>query len=217
MRNGSDEDGGGSDGDSRPVKSSKSASKETAKHSLEEKKIMAAQFSVNIIDLFDPPKDVHFGRWNSRPLIPSEWKKLKTSFTIQSIKSFSPEHMMPLVISRQHVDPSCIQNNASGYDAKMLVLSDDGKKELTGLQMAGGLHRKAAVESIKRDKEKELSKLVKELEKVDKRKAANDDAVAKKRRELEVKVQNKKDEISKIGRWGVVLYDAGKQFTLTRF
>ncbi|SRR6266576_2261568 len=107
--------------------------KETAKQSDQEKKAFDAQFSVNVIDLFDAPKEIHFGQWNSRPVVIGEWKKLKMSLTVQGIKPFSPENMMPLIISRRHVDPSCIQKSVSGYEAKKFVLSEEGKKEVNWL------------------------------------------------------------------------------------
>jgi len=197
----------------RPMPTGPTAPKETAKESAEEKHIFDAQFSVNVIDLFDPPKDIHFGAWNTRPVVTSEWKKLKMSMTAQGIKPFSPENMMPLIINPQHVDQSCIGKSLSGYKANKLVLSAEGEQVLDKLEMAGGRHRKAAIESIKEDKEKELLKVTKERTKASKKKPKKADAIAAKAEELkgyDAKIEALEEEISKIGRWGVILFDAGK-------
>jgi hypothetical protein len=187
--------------------------KETAKASLDEMQVVEAQFSINVINLFDAPKSIHFGKWNPRPLIQGEWKKLKVAMTQQGIKAFTPENMMPLVISARHVEPSCVQNSIKGYEAKALVLSAEGEREVKKLQMAGGRHRMAAMKSIKADKEGEMQKLKKAQGKVSRRKATKPSAVEKKAGELEEigkKIEELEEEISKIGRWGVILYDEGK-------
>jgi hypothetical protein len=189
---------------------------ETAKHCDEEEMIHASQFSVNVINLFNPPKEINFGKWNTRPLVPLEWKKLKASMTAQGIKSFSTEHMMPLVIKRKYIDMSCVDNKASGYEAKTLELSEEGKQPgvVVKLEMAGGRHRMAALKSIKEDKEKDLAKLKKQHLGLSKRRFTKDDAVAKKMQDLkdyEERMASLKEEISKIGLWGVIVYDEGKR------
>ncbi|KAF8322968.1 hypothetical protein F5887DRAFT_1086906 [Amanita rubescens] len=220
MDDGGDDDDG-MDEDYRPAKGSKGEpkvmeakmEKETAKHSDEEEKVDAAQFSVNVINLFNAPMEIHFGNWNTRPLVALEWKKLKASMTAQGIKSFSNEHMMPLVIKRRHVDPSCVDNNVSGYAAKTLALSEEGKQEVKRLEMAGGRHRLAAVKSIKQDKEQDVAKLKKQHQILSKKRAVKDDAVTKKLQNLkdyEEKIAKLEEEISKIGLWGVIVYDEDK-------
>jgi len=220
MQDGDEEDEHPSDEDYMPGKVSEgepkigaTMAKDMAMHNEKEKKITEAQFSVNIIDLFATPKEMRFGEWNSRPLVESEWKKLKTSMTVQGIKSFTSEHMMPLVIRRGYVDTSCVQQNVSGYEAKTLVLSEAGERELGKLEMAGGRHRKAALESIKADKEKELSRLEKQHGTLTRRKIVKTEALARKMEALaayEKSIAELQEEISKIGQWGVILYDKGK-------
>lgn len=224
MDDGDDEDDGNpSDDDYTPTKGGSTKAekpqKETAKHSVEEELATAAQFSINMINLFDPPMDIHFGKWNQRLLKPTEWKKLKTAMTIQGIKAFTSDNMLPLVINRRHVDPSCIENKLNGYNAKTLVLSEDGNRELVKLEMAGGRHRLAAIQSIKDDKEKELKKLESQRDTVNKRRAMRPDAVQKKQKDLDgcnQIIAALEEEISKLGNWGVILYDEGtKQSTYT--
>jgi hypothetical protein len=213
-----EEDDNDDDGMDEDQKSSKgerkmAAPKESAKESKDERMVLGAQFSINIIDLFDTPKTIFYGKWNQRPIDSAQWKRLKGSMTLQGMKPFSSENMMPLVISPQHVDPSCIQNSMNGYQAKMLVLSEEGERELTTLDMAGGRHRMAAIQSIKEDKVKALKKLTIKRTSVDKRKVKRPAAVANKEAqlaELEDKIASLEDEISKVGRWGVMLYDKGK-------
>ena len=186
--------------------------KEKAKESEREKKVIAAQFSINVIDLFNPPLEIHFGKWNSRPVSTTEWMKLKAAMTLQDIKPFTPENMMPLVISPRHVDTSCVENNLNGYKAKTLMLSEEGKREMKKLLMAGGRHRMAAIQSIKEDKDNELAMMTAELDKLKGKNVTQPKAVAKKLanvEEKEKKIAALKEEISKLGIWGVILYDQG--------
>lgn len=224
MDDGDDEDDDNdhpSDEDYSPTKRSKEGPNigdaeteqmETAIHSVEEEMATAAQFSVNTIDLFDPPMTIYFGKWNGRLLDQKQVKKLKAALTAQGIKPFSHENMMPLVINQRHVDPSCIENTANGYNAKPLILSDEGKRELVRLDMAGGRHRKAAIASIKADKQKELTALTNSRNSVSKRKVKKADAIQKKQDEIETynkRIEVVKKEIENIGKWGVILYDEG--------
>jgi len=221
------DDGDGDDGDNddededyMPGNASKGESKmdpamikERAKHSEEEKKINDARFSINVIDLLKSPKEIHFGKWNSRPLVPQEWGKLKVSLTAQGVKPFSMEHMMPLVISRRHVDLACVDNNVDGYNAKMLVLSEEGKNELRKLEMAGGRHRMAAVQSIKEDMVDDLDKLKKLRQSAKRKRVTKDEASAKMDetvKRYDEKIASVEEEISRTGLWGVILYDKGK-------
>ena len=68
----------------------------------------------------------------------------------------------------------------------------------------------AAIKSIKEDKDKELLKLMDAHDKLSKRKVSKPDAVAKKMEEYEKKIAVLEEEISKIGIWGVILYNEGK-------
>lgn len=198
-------------GDPKPAK-------KTAKHSVDEKLIHAAQFSVNIIDLFTPVKPINFGRWNSRHLKEPEWKKLVEFMTTQGIKPFSYDNMMPLVINRRHVDPDCISNGSNGYDAKMLVLSKEAEVEkLEVLELAGGRHRKAAMAEIKKKKLEELDRLDTVRKSIIKRRVVKEEATARKQADLDAcdeTIAALKDEIANLGRWGVILYDQGKRFVI---
>jgi hypothetical protein len=91
-------------------------------------------------------------------------------------------------------------------------LTEEGKRDLMTLEMAGGRHRMAAVESIKEDKEKELLKLRTERSNVDRKRVVKEEAVDNKEEELKVydrKIRALEDDISKIGKWGVILYNEG--------
>ena len=107
---GSEEDDDRMDEDDKPVTTKKGASKKTgkapkatARESSQDTKIAAAQFSINIIDLFNPPMEIHFGKWNSRALVETEWKRLKEAMTLQGIKACSAENMMPLMINMDFI------------------------------------------------------------------------------------------------------------------
>ena len=218
-----EEDDEGMEEDPKPAKSKKTGKgqlkkrqrgpKQNAKESDQEKKVIAAQFSINVIDLFNPPLEIHFGKWNSRPIDLDEWTKLKVAMTQQGIKPFTPVNMMPLVISPRHVDTSCVENNLNGYKAKTLTLSEEGKREVKRLLMAGGRHRMAAIKSIKADKEEELEKLTADLDTLKEKNPTKAKAIAKKLADIEEKEKKiavLKEEISKLGIWGVILYDQGK-------
>lgn len=176
--------------------------------------MFAAQFSFNAIDLFNPPKPINFDKLNSQPFKPVEWKKLQVTMTAQGIRSFTVEHMMPLIISRRHVDPACLSDSLNGIENRMLVLSKEGEEELGELEMAGGRHRNRALEAIKDAKEKELEKLITKRSRiVSKREVVEEEAKVRKEEhvnECDRVIGALEEELARIGRWGVILYDKGK-------
>lgn len=178
-----------------------------------EKVLADAQFSINVINLFSPPKDFNYGKINSRALVDREATNLRKAMTEQGMKPFSIENMIPIVIARRHVDPTCITSGMNAYNAPDLKLSVEGMKELRELELAGGRHRVAAMKQLHDIKMTEVTEVHKKMitmenkkldEQFDQRKK---DMTVQAYRNLEAK---KEKEVDELGRWGVVLYDKGK-------
>lgn len=194
---------------------SSSSGKTTAMHSKMEKTLADAQFSVNVIDLFNPPKELQLGSLNSRMLVATEAMNLMKAMTAQGIKPFTMENMIPIIIQRRYVDPGCIWEGINAYKAPTLKLSADGIAELEVLELAGGRHRLEAVTHIKKQKEKLLKAAHKKtiaaeksLQNVSKPSAVNRQS-EKVAGLLEVEEEIRR-EIAEISKWGIVLYDEGK-------
>lgn len=121
-----------------------------ATHSQMEKILASALFSVNVMNLFNPLKDIQFGKVNTRALVDAEALNLQKAMTEQGMKPFSSENLIPIVIERRHVDATCIWTGVHAYDAPDLKLSEEGEQELTKMELAGGRHRLEAVRKIRK-------------------------------------------------------------------
>ena len=88
-----------------------------ATHSDVEKTLASAQFNINVIDLIHPPVPLGLGKVNTRRLVDKEAKNLKEAMTMQGMKPFSIENMIPIMIERRHVDEKCIWTGINAYEA----------------------------------------------------------------------------------------------------
>ena len=185
-----------------------------ATHSDVEKTLASAQFSINVIDLIHPPVPLGLGKVNTRRLVDKEAKNLKEAMTMQGMKPFSIENMIPIMIERRHVDEKCIWTGINAYKAPTLQLSDAGSAELRELELAGGRHRIEAVKSIRAARNKALDavkkKTVTEQQKKRPTTAKGQKDRAKRVEKLLAEEAAIKAEIAEVSRWGIVLYDKGK-------
>src|SRR5271169_1923566 len=123
--------------------------------------IQAAQFSINVIDLLDPPKPIRLGKWNARALKESEAIKLKTQMLMDDIRPFQFENLLRCVIDPKFVDPACVQPSILGgiHGAPALKLSAEGERTLATIDLVGGRHRKRAINLIKLEREDALNQM----------------------------------------------------------
>jgi hypothetical protein len=66
--------------------------------------IQAAQFFINIIDIFNPPKPIFLRKWNPRELKKLEAVKLKTKMLSEEICPFQFKHLLKCIIDLKHID-----------------------------------------------------------------------------------------------------------------
>lgn len=192
---------------------SSSSHKDTASHDETDKVLAMAQFSVNILNLFKPPKPLDLGKVNTRELMTNEALKLKKMMDEQGIRAFTREHMIPIVIRRDHVDPECIFSGMNAYNALDFKLSARGIKELKGLNLVGGRHRLAALTSVHEDKMKLLEQARKRTKTIRDRKAVKTDANARRKKDLSEALETEQAlqaDVEVHSKWGVILYDEGK-------
>lgn len=173
--------------------------------------IQAAQFSINIIDIFDPPKPIYLGKWNTRELKESEAIKLKTHMLTEEVRPFQFEHLLKCIIDRKYVDPACISPSILHgiQQAPLLKLSEEGEEKLTTIDLAGGRHRQRALELMKVEREDKLKRLKDTLkterETAEKTGVEIEGGLAG----LQKKIDDETVYIQNMGKWGVILYDAG--------
>jgi hypothetical protein len=203
--------------DAEQVHGGRSAQKKKAMASQNQKEKLAAaaQFSINKINLFNPPKPLVLGKLNPRELNKEQVKKLKQAFAEEGIKPFTMENMMPLMINRHYVDPGCIWMGMNGYDAPELKLSMEGIRDLEGLDVVGGRHRLEAITKVNDEINLQLDGVKKRVKVLREKSTKNMNDEERKMRKEELtkllkqtkELKNKKDENSQ---WGIILYDAGK-------
>ena len=187
--------------------------KPIATHSQMEKILASALFSVNVMNLFNPLKDIQFGKVNTRALVDAEAVNLQKAMTEQGMKPFSSENLIPIVIERRHVDATCIWTGVHAYDAPDLKLSEEGEQELTKMELAGRRHRLEAVRKIQEAKKKVLASARKKSSAQRKKRVRKDAAMLKRDKrlaEMEAEEEATENEIEELGRWGFALYDKGE-------
>lgn len=195
------------------VEAGESSEEEVTSHNLLDAKMGAARFSMNVMNILDPPKELLLGRWNPRELDAKQWRRLKQSMLEHDLKPYNFENMIPIVVQRRHVDSTCISITADPSTSPLFKLSESGERELTHLVLAGGRHRIQAVKSIREDRQGELKRLQERRKKLQKRDPKGDPAKEKLDREvdeLEDEIDELKRYISTLGPWGVILYDEGE-------
>lgn len=173
--------------------------------------IQAAQFSINVIDIFAPPKPILLGKWNPRALKESEAVKLKTEMISEEIRPFQFENLLKCIIDPKHVDPACVSASILRglHEAPVLKLSEVGENELETIDLAGGRHRKRALELIKAERQDKLKRLKESLVK-EEQKAQKTGADSEAVEVLSQKIEDETSYIAGLGRWGVILYEAGE-------
>lgn len=179
---------------------------------LQDGRAQAARFSINVIDIFNPPKPIVFGRWNPRPLRDSEANKLKNQLLIDEIRPFRFENMFNLIIDKRFIEADTISQTIDGgnQNAPMLKLSVEGIAALQQLDFAGGRHRVRAMEMIKAERSDKLKKFQDQLRKFkDKAEDTGEDRDAEKISQLELTIKEESTYLAKFGKWGVMLYDSG--------
>lgn len=195
-----------------------------------------AILSVNRINLTNPPLKLHFGTFNPRPVVDSGVKELIKAFE-DDFTPFKMESMIPILINRNDVDPSCINLDFTlGHDAPQLLLSKKGQTR-DSLTALGGRHRYEAVRKMQENIDKKIKGLELRINKLKgKAKGAKKVKAEKSVEELDgnndfididpVNIDTEKKSIEELNdnidmlqadkvyysSWGVILYDAGMCF-----
>lgn len=166
--------------------------------------IQAARFSINVIDIFNSPKPIELGMWNTRALKEREAVKLKNKMLENSIRSFSYENLFHCIVDRQYIDPRCINGTLSmaGHEAPPLKLTDEGRAKLKSLWFAGGRHRIRATELLKEERQGKLEKMKQAL--------IREQGKGEKVAVLEKEIEDETKSIARLGFWGIILYDSSK-------
>jgi hypothetical protein len=180
----------------------------------QEKITRGALFSINLIDLKEPPLPMKQGPWNKRPLEAKAVKKLKDSFKSQGVCAFDLDNALPLVLPREHLHPEAVNNSINDPEtAPMLRLTDMGMLA-KWLTFAGGHHRRHLILQTWETTEKAVvameAKLVKKKNalktKLEKRTKAPLDVFHEEIDDLETKILAAKRSTL----WTVKIYDASK-------
>lgn len=181
-------------------------------------RVQAARFSINVLDMFNPPKPIRLGVWNPRELKEGEATKLKNSLLTGAIRAFRFENMFNIIIDKKYVDPECIQHTIQGGNqhAPLLKLTEEGLAKVQHLDFAGGRHRLRAMDMIKNERAEKLKKLQDQIRK-ERNRASNlehdDDRLNAKISRLDKAISDEAAYISKLGKWGVMLFDSGMRLT----
>jgi hypothetical protein len=175
-----------------------------------------ALFTYARINIFDPPAEVVFGQWNTRPEVESKARELAKSITDQKFRPFASDSLLPLILDRSAVDPDSIHRTPNVEDAPMLRLTDVALGNGIRLAFAGGRHRRRAAQIIKETSVEKVKKYKEDIadqkKRFDKAREGSHvaDSIMKKIRMREAQIAMERDIQNKIAIWGVAVYDRGE-------
>jgi hypothetical protein len=160
------------------------------------------------IDIQNPPAPIDFGEWNKRSLDEKEAKKLASEMIKSRFGPFAYGNMLPLIIKREKLDPSCIKKTLDAEAAPLLRLTEEALEEGITLQLAGGRHRLRATEILRERSLKMIGALENKI-------AALKEAEKKGKKEgvighLERMHAEERALYCRLGVWGVIVYDEGE-------
>ena len=160
------------------------------------------------MNVLSPPADMVFGSWNNRPLKETEAMKLAKQMRDTKFAPFARANLLPLIISRDHVEESCLQKEVNVEMAPMLELTEQAMLAGTKFQFAGGRHRKRATEILR---SKSVNKVTNLEEKIAQLKESSKTIKESKLHHLEGLLKDERDINAKIGIWGIIIYDKGEE------
>jgi hypothetical protein len=172
----------------------------------------AAIISFNTLDILHPPLTLAFGEFGMRTMDLRCANDLVESFLNTTFHPFSVESMIPIILNREDLEPSCISNDATlGPDAPPLTLSNLGKQRKK-IIVCRGTKRIWAVQQIMLTLNKKLHDLRTSLASLKREHTGTgsltwvDYHLAKVLGEIKA---IKKQKV-KFKTWGVVVYDSGE-------
>jgi uncharacterized protein YbaP (TraB family) len=158
------------------------------------------------IDVLNPPAEMVFGTWNHRPLNEKEAAKLAKEMEATKFSPFALANLLPLVISPELLDPSCIKMDPNVEAAPMLKLTEEAKAAGTKLQFAGGRHRRRATELLRLNSNKRIADLEQTINDARESKKVKEETM----RSMERMMEEEKAVKESVGVWGVIVYNAGE-------
>jgi hypothetical protein len=176
-----------------------------------------ALFTYARINIFDPPLEVAFGQWNTRPEVESKARELAKSITDQKFRPFASDSLLPLVLDRTAIEPDSIHRSPNVEDAPMLKLTDIALRSGMRLLFAGGRHRRRAAQIVKETSTEKVKKFKEDVEELKKRLektregSYTAETITKKIRMREARIAMERDIQVKIAIWGVAVYDRGER------
>jgi hypothetical protein len=170
-----------------------------------------AVISICRINVFDPPAPIVFGTWNQREMKESEAKILANEMMSTKFSPFASGNLLPLIIRRDGLDPTCFITDLNAENAPLLQLSQQAKKEGKTLCFAGGRHRQRATAIIQERSKAKIANLEEKVSNMREQMQENvREGMEKKLREMERDHVAEKEFYERLGLWGVIAYDAGE-------
>lgn len=177
----------------------------------------AAAFTVNVMNVLDPPLPLEFGRWNDRPMVPSVAQGLFDTMKSQQVHAYKFMNLIPLVASKSEIDPSCVSlDYTRGENGPVLKLTAEGLRRKV-IVAAGGRHRVEAVRLMVEEGRQKVAKLKERIAKEEKHDWVTTEEATKRTDKLEV-LRKKAAQIGvqtqRLSHWGVIVYERGEWSTM---
>jgi hypothetical protein len=147
-------------------------------------------------------------RWNKRPVVTAEVKKLELGMQTDGVQRYVPGHRIPILVHRESVNVEKLQRAVGGPGDKLPMIEWSPNADMTQVYGAGGQHRFQALSNLKdrlvkgiRVSEAEVKRL---KAAVDAGEATEDDV-----RSAQAKLTAEQIKLAGAGMWGFAIYDLG--------
>lgn len=160
------------------------------------------------MDLVHPPDvQLHFGRYNNRPLDQARVKELAKGFREQGIAPW--QDPIPIMVPRAWIDKASLEAQwMEGRSEKMVAFTEAAKGEW--IDVLGGHHRRAAYVEYVHSLQQDLEAAQKNVTKLHSNKRLDANVKQEELKKWEKEVANLRAKVQEPTVWEVVVYAMGE-------
>ncbi|KAH7917189.1 hypothetical protein BV22DRAFT_1135613, partial [Leucogyrophana mollusca] len=120
-------------------------------------------------DIVERRERLTFGRWNRRPLNPTQVQKLVDSFRSEGLDRFNSVYVIPLVVKKEYIKAGTTVETIDDMTAVPILDFSERTPDGYKADAAGGHHRQAALDAYNKAIALELESLAEEAKAIEKK------------------------------------------------
>jgi hypothetical protein len=192
--------------DKRPVEANAPTNDPAQAAQKMDMQLAKCRLGVAYIDVIKIQNPLLFGKYNDRPQVEKEVNKLIACFKKEGILAMREDTAIPIMLSSTRLQSGLrLSLNFNEEEVPQLQL-----KDAHDIVVASGQHRVAALKKYSKNVMDEVASIEKRRRKINEMKNPTEEHVAEYNR-LRNELGELQGALILMGRWGVIVYDEGKQ------